>query len=262
MAAEKTGPGTGLGSNCLERHNRARMFPMSAIPMFERLAILTRSEGWFGRAPKDFQDAVLSRCQWVTYPAGRPIYQTTDEHIRFCGIVDGAVDIYSRFGAGDNPLLHIAHEGSWIGYGTVVAPGKPRVTAVARGDALLAGLSDRALRALLAARPQWWELIAGGILEYGDIAIYAYADALIQDKERRCASVLLRITGLKPPRRSSPERTDVTVTQNELATMAGLSRTTLVQVLRRLEHSGLIEQGYRMLRVLDVARLRAVESGA
>jgi CRP-like cAMP-binding protein len=235
---------------------------MSSIPMSERLAILTRSEGWFGRAPKDFQDAVLSRCQWVTCPAGQAIYQTTDEHVRFCGIVDGQIDMYSRFGAGDNPLLHIAHEGFWIGYGTVVAPGKPRVTAVARGDTLLACLSERALRALLDARPQWWELIASGMLEYGDIAISAYADSLIQDKDRRCASVLLRITGLKQPRRSRPERTQVTVTQDELANMAGLSRTTLVHALRHLEHDGLIEQGYRMLRVLDVARLRAVESGA
>ena len=234
---------------------------MAWIPIPERLAILKNNEGWFGRAPKEFQDAVLSRCAWVTCPAGRPIYRTTDTQVNFCGIVEGAVEIYSRFGVGDNPLLHIAHEGSWIGYGTVVGRSAPRVSAVARVDTLMAGIPDRNLRALLEARPEWWEVIASGIMEYGDTAISAYADSLLDDHDRRCASVLLRITGLNPPRRSRPERTDVPVTQGELASMAHVSRSTLVQALRRFEARGLIERGYRTLRVVDAPGLRAIAAG-
>jgi len=80
------------------------------------------------------------------------------------------------------------------------------------------------------------------------------------DQEQRSAYTLLRIAGLKYPRRSRPERTEVPVTQDELATMVQLSRTTLVQVLRRFERCGLIEQGYRTLRIIDVPGLTAVES--
>jgi CRP/FNR family transcriptional regulator, cyclic AMP receptor protein len=232
------------------------------IPVPERLAILTRNEGWFGRAPPEFQQAVLSRCAWVTCPAGQPIYRTTDTHVNFCGIVEGAVEIYSRFGAGDNPLLHIVQEGSWIGYGTVVGRSAPRVSAVARVDTLMAGIPDRILRALLQARPEWWEVIASGVMEYGDTAISAYADSLLDDHDRRCASVLLRITGLNLPRRSHPDRAEVPVTQAELATMSHVSRTTLVQVLRRFEARGLVEQGYRTLRVADAAGLSALAAGA
>jgi CRP/FNR family transcriptional regulator, cyclic AMP receptor protein len=247
--------------DCPTPHNFGRKFASLMIPMSERLPVLTQNEGWFGRAPKEFQDAVLSRCEWKVCAAGHTIYQATDTQADFCGIADGAVDIYSRFGAGDNPLLHILHEGFWIGYGTVVARERPRVTAVARVDTLLACVPERGLRELLGARPEWWRLIATGILEYGDIAISAYADSLIADNDRRCASVLLRITGLKPPRRARPQRTEVPVTQDELATMLKLSRTTLVQVLRRLEGRGLVEQGYRTLRVLDVPGLTAMQSG-
>ena len=219
------------------------------------------NEGWFGRTPKGFQGAVLSRCESKVCAAGQAIYQATDARADFCGIVDGEVDIYSRFGAGDNPLLHILHEGLWLGYGTVVAGERPRVTVVARVDTLLACVSERVLRELLGARPDGWRLIATGILEYRDIAISAYADSLIPDNDRRCACTLLRIAGLKPPRRARPERGQVHVTQDELATLVNLSRTTLVQLLRRFEHGGLIEQGYCTLRVLDVAGLAAVESG-
>jgi CRP-like cAMP-binding protein len=80
-------------------------------------------------------------------------------------------------------------------------------------------------------------------------------------QDRRCACTLLRIAELKHPRRSRPERTEVLVRQDELATMVNLSRTTLVQVLRRFERRGLVEQGYRPLRVVDVPGLTAVESG-
>jgi CRP/FNR family transcriptional regulator, cyclic AMP receptor protein len=234
---------------------------MPIIPITERLAVLTQNEGWFGRAPKEFQDAVLSRCEWKVCAAGQTIYQATDEQADFCGVADGTIDIYSRFGAGDNPLLHIAHEGFWIGYGTVVARERPRVTVVARVDTLLACVPERVLRELLGARPDWWRVIATGILEYGDMAISAYVDSLISDNDRRCACTLLRIAGLKHPRRSRLERTEVLVTQDELATMVNLSRTTLVQVLRRFERRGLVEQGYRTLRVIDVPGLTAVESG-
>jgi CRP/FNR family transcriptional regulator, cyclic AMP receptor protein len=234
---------------------------MPIIPITERLAVLTQNEGWFGRAPKEFQDAVLSRCEWKVCAAGQTIYQATDEQADFCGVADGTIDIYSRFGAGDNPLLHIAHEGFWIGYGTVVARERPRVTVVARVDTLLACVPERVLRELLGARPDWWRVIATGILEYGDMAISAYVGSLISDNDRRCACTLLRIAGLKHPRRSRLERTEVLVTQDELATMVNLSRTTLVQVLRRFERRGLVEQGYRTLRVIDVPGLTAVESG-
>jgi len=234
---------------------------MLMMSMSKRLSVLTQNEGWFGRAPKDFQDAVLARCEWKIRAAGQTIYQATDEQADFCDIADGEVDIYSRFGAGDNPLLHILHEGFWLGYGTVVARERPRVTAVARVDTLLACVPERVLRELLGARPDWWRVVGTGILEYGDIAISAYADSLIPDNDRRCACTLLRIAGLKPPRRARPERSQVHITQDELATMVNLSRTTLVQVLRKFERSGLIEQGYRTLRVLDVPGLTAVQSG-
>jgi CRP/FNR family transcriptional regulator, cyclic AMP receptor protein len=234
---------------------------VAKIPTSERLAVLTNNAGWFGRAPKEFQDAVLSRCEWRVCAAGQTIYQATDEQADFCGIADGSVDIYSRFGVGDNPLLHVVHEGFWIGYGTVVARERPRVTAVARVDTLLACVPERILRKLLGARPEWWQVIATGVLEYGDMAISAYVDSLIPDNDRRCACTLLRIAGLKHPRRSLPDRTEVLITQDELATMVNLSRTTLVQVLRRFELQGLVEQGYRTLRVIDVPGLTAVGSG-
>lgn len=234
---------------------------MPEIPITERVALLTGSEGWFGRAPREFQKAILARCEWIMCSAGQPVYQTADERADLLAVVDGTVEIYSRFGIGDNPLLHLAHEGFWAGYGSVIAGEAPRATIIARVDTLLARVPRRTMHELLSARPEWWRVMSTAAMEYGDIAIAAVADLLIQDNVRRCACTVLRITGLRPPRRARPDRRDAMVTQGELAAMVNLSRTTLVQILHQFERGGLIEQGYRELRIVDPVALTALALG-
>lgn len=234
---------------------------MNPIPIAERRAILTDHEGWFGKATPEFQEAVLSRCEWREVPAGQPIYHASDPQADPCGIVDGTVEIYSRFGAGDNPMLHLAHEGAWVGYGSAIRGLPPRVTAVARTNVLLAHIPGHVMQALLRERPEWWRFIAIAVLEYGDMAISAFADSLLQDSDRRCACTLLRVAGLSFPRRSRPERRSVPITQDEFATLVKVSRTTLLQILRRFEERGLVEQAYRSLRVVNAAGLKEIAEG-
>jgi len=235
---------------------------MNPMPMDERLRVLKRSEFWFGRAPAEFQDALLARCEWRTYSAGQAVYRTTDTHSDLCGVVDGTVEVFSRFGIGDNPLLHLLHEGAWVGHGALVSGGSPPLSVSARTDARIAVVPQRAAYELLAARPEWWRVYALAMLEAVAITATAYSDMLIPEKERRCACVLLRIAGLIPPRRSRPERAQVTVTQEELAAIVNVSRTTLLQILRRFERAGLIGQSYRSVRVLRQAGLEAVARGS
>jgi CRP-like cAMP-binding protein len=234
---------------------------MKPMALAERCAVLTENEGWFGGAAPEFQQAVLSCCKWGEVTAGQPIYSASDVHADTCGVVDGTVEVYSRFGAGDNPMLHLMHEGSWIGYGAAVRGQVVRITTVARTKVVLARVPWRAMQELLRMRPEWWQFIARAALEYGDIAISGYADSLIQDNDRRFACALLRVAGLQFPRRSRPERRSVPITQDELATLVNVSRTTLLQILRRFEERGLVEQAYRALRVVDAAGLKEVAEG-
>jgi CRP-like cAMP-binding protein len=227
----------------------------------ERFAVLEGNEGWFGRAPKAFRDALLARCEWRTCAAGQPVYHAADESADLLGIADGTVEFYSRFAAGDNPLLHLAHEGFWLGTGTVLSGEAPRVTVVARTDTFLARIPRRVVLELLDTHPDWWRVLGRSALEYGDIAISAYADLHVPNTDRRCARTLLRIGGLRYPRRTRSERTEVPVTQEELAALVNVSRSTLVQTLRRLERRGLIAQGYRTVSIVDLPRLEALAAG-
>jgi CRP-like cAMP-binding protein len=79
--------------------------------------------------------------------------------------------------------------------------------------------------------------------------------------DSRCACTLLRVAGLQFPRRSRPAGRSVPITQDELATLVNVSRTTLLQILRRFEEQGLVEQAYRALRVVDSAGLKEIAEG-
>jgi CRP-like cAMP-binding protein len=235
---------------------------MAEVATPERLRVLKEHEGWFGKGPAELQDALLARCVWRTYPAWTAIQRATDARSDLHGIADGTVEVFSRFGIGDNPLLHLLHEGAWVGVGALVSGGSPPLSVSARTETTCAMVPQRAAYELLAARPEWWRVFARAMLETVGVALTSYADMLISDKERRCACGLLRVTGLLPPRRSRPERAEAAVTQEELASIVNVSRTTLLQILRQFEAAGLIEQGYRRVRVLRPADLEAVARGS
>lgn len=231
------------------------------LPLAERVRVLTENEGWFGRAPAEFRSAVLAACEWRAYKAGELVYRVIDESGDLFGIADGSIELFSRYAPIDNPLMHIVHEGFWFGVGPLLSGERRRVTAVARTDALLARAPVAALRALLAAQPQWWRLIGISALEYGDITVAAYGDMLIQDTTRRCAAALLRVSGLRSPRRARPERATAVVTRSELAALVNVSRATLVPILKQLEADGVIAQGYRAIRICDAVKLQAMVFG-
>ena len=235
---------------------------MADAQIAERFAVLERNEGWFGRAPKEFRHALLARCEWRTCAAGQPVYHASDESVDLFGIADGTVEVYSRFAPGDNPLLHLLYEGSWLGTGTVLSGEAPRVTVFARTDTLLARIPRRAVQQLLDRHPGWWRVLGGSALEYGDIAISAFADLHVANTDCRCARTLLRIGGLRYPRRTRSERRDIPVTQEELAALVNVSRSTLVQTLRRLEGRGLVAQSYRSIRILDLPQLESLAAGS
>jgi CRP/FNR family cyclic AMP-dependent transcriptional regulator len=110
---------------------------------------------------------------------------------------------------------------------------------------------------LLVERPEWWRHFIPPSLVYGDAAVTIAADLLIRDSERRCAAVLLRLSGRRFAGPEDTKPVEVSVTQDDLAGAANLSRSSVRSMLGRLAERGLIEQGYRGIAVRAPAALRA-----
>jgi hypothetical protein len=134
--------------------------------------------------------------------------------------------------------------------------------AVARTNVLLAVHARARMQAVLRERPEWWRFIA--IARASSTATSRSPLTPIRCSRTTTVAALARCCASRDcsfPRRSRPERRSVPITQDELATLVNVSRTTLLQILRRFEERGLIEQAYRALRVVDAAGLKEIAEG-
>jgi len=109
----------------------------------------------------------------------------------------------------------------------------------------------------LSERPEWWRFFLQPAIIYGDVSQTVAADLLIRDSERRCAAVLLRLSGHRFASPTDRQPVEVSLAQDELAGAANLSRNSTGTMLRRLGSRGLIELGYRGITVSNPSALRA-----
>jgi CRP-like cAMP-binding protein len=217
-------------------------------------ALVLRARGWLSRTPPEFQDAVLDRCVWQNVDAGTSLTHGGDRAGAMYGIACGVIGITPAVGPADLPLINVVHAPYWFGILPVVSNAPRAVSVTARSQCLTAVVPQPALAALLAARPEWWQLMAMQALEHFGAAAQIASDLLIADSRRRCIAVLLRAAGC---RSGGAATGDAGISQAELAAMANMSRQTTSIVLRDLAAQQLIALGYRGIAIRDAAALRA-----
>lgn len=220
------------------------------------------TRGWLGATPVDFQRTLLSRSNWRRLDAGEPIQVGGEEDGELIGLADGVIEMRTILGPADTPLMHIMRPVFWLGYVPIILGQARRLSASARSPVLLARIPQNAVAKILSERPEYWQYFLQPSIIYGDVSQIVAADLLIRDSERRCAAVLLRLSGRRFVGPDEADPVDVPLTQDELAGAANLSRNSVGAILRRLAERGLIELGRSRIIVNAPAALRAfVDAG-
>jgi CRP/FNR family cyclic AMP-dependent transcriptional regulator len=214
-------------------------------------------DGWLGAAPGDFREAILSGCGWQRLDAGAAIQSGGEEEGELIGLASGVIAARTVLGPPDTPIMHLIHPVFWIGYAPIVADRPRPIAASARTPIWIARIAQARVTALLAKRPEWHRQFVRLAITYGDAAVNVAADLLIRDSERRCAAVLLRLSGCRFAGQGDGAAVEVALTQNELAGAANLSRNSVGTMVQRLENRGLIDLGYRGVTIRAPAALRA-----
>ena len=129
--------------------------------------------------PADFRDSILKGCIWQHYKPAAGIYSAGDPPGGLFGIVDGSVGFFSASGPPDTPMAHIGHQGLWFGEGPVFT-GKPRRMSVFAVTAVSAAYVPLpTLKAVLSARPEWWQHIGQLSAAIGEVVGNCFADLMI-----------------------------------------------------------------------------------
>lgn len=207
--------------------------------------------------PEGFPEALLSLSQLRTFEARSPIFTADEVDSAIFGVVYGAVAYVPALGPADANIAHILHPGRWFGFIPLIL-GTPRNASMeARTRTVVAAISGKDMKNLLAEHPHWWRAIAVLAAKYGNVAANIAADMMITDSSRRCLATLLRLAGCRFCNAAGYPAVAY-VSQAELGAMANLSRFSVSRVLQEMTVRGYISVGYLNIQLLDPDALRAI----
>ncbi|MDZ7588630.1 MAG: Crp/Fnr family transcriptional regulator [Parasphingorhabdus sp.] len=187
------------------------------------------------------------------FARGALIQSRGDKGHGFWHIESGTVQI-GRYGS-DGRLTLFAILGAGDSFGEQAFLGDfPRmVDAIAGSDTVLTEIGEQELQLLLESEPLAARLLLKMMAHMVQRALDLVDSGRNQSALARTAQALLALLG----RTGETSRT-LSVTQQELADLAGLSRVSLGKMLRELATAGALRSGYGVIEIVDPAVLAEI----
>lgn len=217
------------------------------------------ADSWISASPPEFRHALLGRCKWRWHGPGEILSHAGSDRDTVYGLASGTLAIASGLGGSELRLSHIINAGEWFGISPIFT-GARRVAEIAvRAPSLVAHLAAADVAVMTTAQPVWWREFGRLAVFHAGIASAAVADLMIPDNRRRCAATLLRLAGIRHRDRAHDAAAVVVhIGQDELGTVANLSRNSVNRILRAFEAANLVRVAYRAITLLDPGRLRTL----
>jgi CRP-like cAMP-binding protein len=199
---------------------------------------------------------ILAACTRRHLRCGATVYGPETPAAGLVGPVSGRIRMEIQSGPDDSVQFAVVTPG-FVLSDLPVPPGLARpAAAVAASPCTILAASPRRLAALGAADPE----VAPALTRLVTINLWTTLGFVSmlrrQDNGEQVASLLCLLAG-----KDLADGLRLPVTQAELASMAAISRTTLVAALRTLERLDLIAGDYRAIVVRDAAGLQALRDG-
>jgi CRP/FNR family transcriptional regulator, cyclic AMP receptor protein len=209
--------------------------------------------GWLADQPADFRAWVAVAGRWSIREPGQLLYEAGDEADGLYGLADGSLDITFPLVAEEPVSLYRAEVGFWIGDLALLAGTERLVSVRIRRRARLLTVPGPSILAHLRLHPEHWPCFYALTQRNMATALAALSEALALPPATRVARRMLQLA----------DRDGViALTQEELASLVGVTRVTVRRALQRLIDAGAVETGYGSLRILrrDVVERRAVST--
>ena len=223
---------------------------------------LLKQGGWFGGLPAALQRLILQESVVRTYRKGQVIVREGELPKGLFVVLEGRIRGVRDVGDGGEVLLHVGEAGFWFAYYSLFHR-RPSVGSIVADTVVrVLHLSVARFERIVADEPRYYRAFADLALEHYAMLFKYLADGPGLRPEDRLRVRLADIAALRRRDRPVHGPVSVNVSQSDLASMLGVSRQTLSALLGQLQARGLIEVGFRSIRVLDEARLRERDSGA
>lgn len=217
--------------------------------------------GWLQQMPEKFRSEVLARCTLHRYDAGEALHAEGDAASSMYGIIEGQVKVALSASDGQSYLAHILMAGTWGGEGPALTGSGRPVSLMAAQPTVTLRLSHAAMMEIVSNDPTYWPLFVERLMGHLTTSVSALADSMIRDHRTRVAAVLLRLANLPayaPQTAARQDRFEIEISQEELARIANLGRTTISSILSGLRAEEILDPAYGRIVILDANGLRKI----
>lgn len=214
---------------------------------------ILREAVWLARLSSPIREQLWQGGRVRRMAPEQAVYRQGDEPDGLYGVISGRVRLTRHTEEGASRILLVASAGDWFGEVSTLE-GVPRPQdARCECETVLLQLPSARIEQLALREPALWRAI-GVLASRRQRMATAFIEALsMKERERR---VLMLLTAMK-------DRLDgglVTLSQDDIAATVGVSRQTVNKTLRALSRRGLVELGYRRIRLTDAASDRELDN--
>jgi CRP/FNR family cyclic AMP-dependent transcriptional regulator len=223
-----------------------------------RLRDLLTQGRWFGGLPGELQLLILGRSRVRDYAKGQVITLEGQATTGLRAVLEGQVRMVRQAGVGDEGLVYVGEQGFWFGeYAVMMDAPEVLVSVIARTKTRILFLPKAEFEGIVREEPRYFRDFARLALARLAVFLKAYVQASSLTPETRLRGQLALLTQLKIEERSVQGPVDLPLSQGDLAAIVGVSRQTINPMLGTLAEQGVIELGFRRIRVLQPRALFA-----
>jgi len=228
---------------------------MNELGKAQRRALLL-GNAWFRTLPTDIVDQLTAASRQRFLPDGALVHRRGDPADGLYTIVSGAVRIGAQAADGRETVLTLLQPGAWFGEISLF-DGLPRThDAHAHGDTVLLLVPRSDFLQLLEARPETYRLFVPLLCKRLRSVFSMLEDhAVLSIRARLVKRLLLLARTVSEASLNDNERV-LSLSQEALGAMLGLSRQTVNKELKQLEREGLVRLHYGQITLPDLVGLR------
>jgi len=212
---------------------------------------------WFCSLPPELQDRILAASRIRDFAKGEVISLEGAQAAGMSAVLAGEVKLVRQPRPGEESLVFICEAGFWFGEYAVLTSEKTLVSAIAKTKARLLILPKREFDRIVEEEPRHYRHFAALGLKHAAAFLKAFIHASSLEPEARLRGQLGLLSLLKHNEHDADAAVELPYSQAELASIIGVSRQTVNQLLQTLAAKGLIQLGFRRVLVLAPQQLLA-----
>jgi len=210
---------------------------------------------WFGSLPVPMQEKILSRCEVVRFPAGAVLYKFGDAVDGLYAALQGDLRAYVNGGDGERFFFRALGPGSWFGDANLLDPQARRIIDVcAASAATVLFMPEAHYREITESDPAIYRAFVQLLLLHA-----RYASRIVIETRSeapiRTARALVRLARAHGVAGDDGTRLAMNLSQADLASLVGVSRQYMNELIARWEEEGLLRWNGKSQPLLDTERL-------